>query len=95
MEAEHAHHNGQAIGNERTYGTLSSEASGRRAVTLNAVGQFVEFTMPNRANAILIRYSIPDSADGKGLDTSMDLFVDGHKLKELPLTSRYGWYYGG
>lgn len=51
--------------------------------------------MPNRANSVLIRYSIPDSADGKGLDTSMDLYVDGHKLKELPLTSRYGWYYGG
>ena len=66
VEAEHAHHNGQVIGNERTYGKLSSEASGRRAVQLNAVGQFVEFTMPVRANSIVLRYSIPDSPDGKG-----------------------------
>src|SRR2546425_1053072 len=34
VEAEHAQHNGQIIGNDRTYGKLSSEASQRRAVTL-------------------------------------------------------------
>lgn len=65
VEAEHAHHNGQVIGNDRTYTKLSSEASGRRAVTLSAVGQFVEFTMPVRANSLVLRTSIPDSPDGK------------------------------
>jgi len=74
---------------------LSSEASQRRAVQLNAVGQYVEFTMPIQANSLVVRYSIPDSADGKGLDAPIDLYVNNNKLKTLTFTSRYGWFYGG
>jgi hypothetical protein len=94
VEAEHAHHNGQIIGNDRHYGVLSSEASQRRAVQLNAVGQYVEFTMPIQANSIVVRYSIPDSPDGKGRDAPIDLYVNNNKLKTLILTSRYSWFYG-
>ncbi|MBM6588374.1 hypothetical protein, partial [Streptococcus pneumoniae] len=94
-EAEHAHHNGQIIGNDRTYGQLSSEASQRRAVQLNSVGQYVEFTMPIQANSVVIRYSLPDSSDGKGRDAQIDLYVDNHKFKTLTFTSKYSWYYGG
>lgn len=57
VEAEHANHNGEVIGNDRHYGQLSSEASGRRAVTLNSVGQYVEFTTPIESNSIVVRYS--------------------------------------
>jgi hypothetical protein len=94
VEAEHAHHNGQIIGNDRTYGQLSSEASQRRAVQLNAVGQYVEFTMPIQANSIVVRYSLPDTPDGKGRDAPIDLYVSNNKLKTLTFTSRYSWYYG-
>lgn len=94
VEAEHSHHNGKEIGNNRTFGTLSSEASGRRAVQLSSPGEYVEFTMPIRANSIVVRYSIPDSSDGKGIDTNIDLIVNGQKIKDLPLTSRFSWYYG-
>ncbi len=97
VEAEHSHHNGRVIGNSRTYSKeLSAEASGRRAVQLTAVGQFVEFTLPIRANSIVLRASIPDSADGRGLDATLDVFVDGHKQPHpLAVTSRYSWFYGG
>ena len=95
QEAEHAKHTGKLIGNDRTYGVLSSEASQRRAVTLDAVGQYVEFTMPVKSNSFNVRYSLPDSADGKGLDATMDLYVADKKLKALPMTSRYSWQYGG
>lgn len=95
IEAEHTHHTGTVLKHDRIYGQLQSEASGRRAVTLDKVGQYVEFTLPLQANAMVVRYSIPDSSDGKGLTAPIDLYVNNHKLKELEFTSKYGWYYGG
>ncbi len=94
-EAEYANTNGTLIGPDRTYTHLASEASGRQAVTLDAVGQYVEFTLTKPANAMSLRYSIPDSADGKGRDASLDVQADGTSVKTLPVTSRYSWYYGG
>lgn len=93
-EAEQADTDGTLIGPDHTYLSLPAEASGRRAVTLDAVGEYVEFTLTEAANAMTLRYSIPDSADGTGLDATIDLLVDGAEVQQLPLTSRYGWYYG-
>ncbi len=95
QEAEYAATNGTVIGPERRYGTLPSEASGRQAVTLNSTGQYVEFTLAAPADAMSFRYSLPDTADGRGRTASIDLLVNGSKLKDLPVTSKYGWYYGG
>ena len=60
QEAENAHTNGTVIGPDRTAYTLPAEASGRAAVRLTP-GQYVEFTLPHKANAITVRYSIPDA----------------------------------
>ncbi|MFC9615450.1 discoidin domain-containing protein [Streptomyces sp. NPDC056938] len=95
QEAEYASTNGSSIGPDRIYGTLPSEASGRQAVTLDAVGEYVEFTLTAPANAMSFRYSIPDNAAGTGRDASIDLKVDGNQLKSVPVTSKYSWYYGG
>lgn len=95
QEAEYAATNGTVIGPDRLYGHLPSEASGRQAVTLNAVGQYVEFTLSAPANSIDFRYSLPDSADGRGRDASLDLLVNGSRLKSVDVTSKYSWYYGG
>ncbi|MEV7969101.1 hypothetical protein AB0O34_24380, partial [Sphaerisporangium sp. NPDC088356] len=98
FEAEdtaHATTNGQVIGPDRVYTHLPSEASGRRAVTLGGAGQYVEFTLTKPANAMSVRYSVPDNAAGTGQNTTADLRVNGTHLKDLALTSRYGWYYGG
>ncbi|MBX7269945.1 discoidin domain-containing protein [Micromonospora sp. Llam7] len=94
-EAESAAHNGTRIGPDRRYGTLPSEASGREAVTLDAVGEYVEFTLTAPANAVTFRYSIPDNAAGTGRDASIDLRANGTLVKAVPVTSKYGWYYGG
>ncbi|MFE2736458.1 hypothetical protein [Streptomyces sp. NPDC059349] len=56
QEAENASTNGPSIGPDRIYGTLPSEASGRQAVTLDAVGEYVEFTLTAPANAMSFRY---------------------------------------
>ncbi|MEU8296065.1 discoidin domain-containing protein [Micromonospora sp. NPDC048909] len=94
-EAEEVAHTGTKIGPDRYYGTLPSEASGREAVTLDAVGEYVEFTLTAPANAVTFRYSLPDNAAGTGRDAAIDLRANGTLLKSVPVTSRYGWYYGG
>ncbi|PWR12218.1 mycodextranase, partial [Micromonospora sicca] len=95
QEAEKAVHNGTRIGPDRHYGTLPSEASGREAVTLDAVGEYVEFTLTAPADAVTLRYSLPDNAAGTGRDAALDLRANGSLVKSVPVTSKYGWYYGG
>lgn len=92
-EAENVATTGTVIGPNRTQGTLAAEASGRRAVTLTS-GQYVEFTLTAPANSIVARVSIPDSSNGTGLDGSLAVSVNGAAAGTLPVTSRYGWYYG-
>ncbi|GIF48094.1 ASPM-SPD-2-Hydin domain-containing protein [Asanoa ferruginea] len=95
QEAEKVAHNGTKIGPTRFYGQLPAEASGREAVTLDAVGEYVEFTLTAPANAVTFRYSIPDGPGGAGRDATIDLRANGSLLKTVPVTSKYGWYYGG
>ena len=40
------------------------------------------------------RYSIPDTSNGTGRDASIDVRA-GSEVKAVPVTSKYGWYYGG
>ncbi|MDB5417899.1 MAG: coagulation factor 5/8 type protein [Phenylobacterium sp.] len=93
-EAENGLTNGKVIGPDRTFGALASEASGRRAVRLEGVGGFVDVVLCRPANAVTLRYALPDSADGKGLTAAIALWADGQRLGRLALTSRYGWFYG-
>ncbi|MEU4567958.1 glycosyl hydrolase family 28-related protein [Micromonospora sp. NPDC023956] len=92
QEAEHARTNGTPIGPDRTAYTLASEASGRRAVSL-APGQFVEFTLPAAANAITVRYSIPDAPTGGGITAPLDVSVGKRPVRTMTLTSEYAWLY--
>ncbi|MEV0848087.1 discoidin domain-containing protein [Streptomyces sp. NPDC049954] len=94
LEAEAATTNGQVIGPDRTYTTLPSEASGRSAVRLDAAGEYVEFTLTKPANAVTLRYSVPDNTAGTGITAPVELSSGGSKLKDLDLTSKYGWFYG-
>lgn len=93
-EAENAETNGVRIGPDRTFGALASEASGRRAVRLERPDQYVEFTLAEPADAVTVRYAVPDSPDGRGLDATLSLSADGRRLASLPVTSRHGWFYG-
>ena len=93
-EAESGCYMGTEIGPSRALYTIAAEASGRRAVRLDRRGQYVEFTLARPANAVTVRYAIPDSADGSGLDSTLGIYVRGERLASLPLTSRYSWFYG-
>jgi hypothetical protein len=93
-EAEDAASTGEALGPDRRFGSLAAEASGRRAIKLVRKGQEVTFTLRAPANALTLRYAIPDSADGKGRSSRVAVYVAGQRVAEFPLTSRYGWFYG-
>jgi len=93
-EAENGLTNGEIIGPDRTFTSLAAEASGRRAVRLGAVGGYVEFVLDRPADAVSLRYALPDSADGRGVDGRIAVYADGERLGALALTSRYGWFYG-
>ncbi|MBM2618252.1 right-handed parallel beta-helix repeat-containing protein [Actinoplanes sp. LDG1-06] len=91
QEAERAKTSGTVIGPDRTAYTLPAEASGRSAVRLTP-GQYVEFTLPKAANAITVRYSIPDSATGGGLTAPLTVKAGG-TTRTMTLTSQYSWLY--
>ncbi|GLX66820.1 S-layer homology domain-containing protein [Paenibacillus glycanilyticus] len=93
-EAEHADTTGTLIGPSRAYREMASEASGRQAVSLDETGEYVEFTLTQPANSIVLRYAIPDSADGSGLQETLGLYVNGEFKQKLNLTSKYAWEYG-
>lgn len=95
-EAEDGVHGGgaQLVGPNRTVGDLAGEASGRRAVTLNTTGSFVEFTTRASTNTLVTRFSIPDAPGGGGITASLNVYVDGQFLTPITLSSRYAWLYG-
>ena len=93
-EAENAATNGRIVGPDRTFTTLASEASGRRAVLLEGPGEYVEFTLSAPANAITVRYALPDGPEGKPVDARLGVYAHGKRIADLALTSRYCCYYG-
>ncbi|HEY2041741.1 MAG TPA: glycosyl hydrolase family 28-related protein [Jatrophihabitans sp.] len=92
QEAENASTTGTVIGPDRSAYTLAAEASGRKAVKLTP-GQQVEFALPSAANAITVRYSIPDAPNGGGITAPLDVTVNGGHRKTMRLTSQYAWLY--
>ncbi|SNY57419.1 discoidin domain-containing protein [Paractinoplanes atraurantiacus] len=90
-EAEDGQTGGGAavVGPNRTVGDLAGEASGRKAVTLNQTGAYVQWTTRAATNTVVARFSIPD-----GTTSSVNVYVNGSLNKTLPLTSKYAWLYG-
>ncbi|WP_067495427.1 glycosyl hydrolase family 28-related protein [Actinoplanes sp. TFC3] len=87
QEAENVRHTGTLIGPDRHAYTLPAEASGRQAVKLTP-GQYVEFVLPAAANAITVRYALPDAPGGGGIEAPLS--VNG---RAMTLTSRYSYLY--
>jgi len=92
QEAENAATNGTVILPDRAAYTLPAEASGRRAVKLTP-GQYVEFTLPSAANAITVRYSIPDAPSGGGITAPLEVKTNDQHRRTLTLSSQYAWLY--
>lgn len=82
------------VGPNRNVGDLAGEASGRKAVTLNTTGSFVQFTTKADTNTLVTRFSIPDAPGGGGIHSTLNIYVNGTYAKSIDLTSKYMWLYG-
>ena len=76
------------------FNEIQMEASGGQAVMLTNTGQYVEFTAQAAANAIVVRYCVPDTADGTGTNSTISLYQNTNFVQKLPVTSQYSWRYG-
>src|SRR5260370_8713645 len=74
--------------------TVDMEASGRQCVRLTAAGQYLQFAAQAAANAMVVRYSVPDTANGTGANYTLSLYLNGTFLEKVPMTSMYSWVYG-
>ena len=86
--------NGTVMGPKYAPFLVEMESSRQRCVKLSSAGEYVEFTVAKPANAMVVRYSLPDSEDGKGIDSTLSLYRNGKLLRKLPVTSKYTWRYG-
>jgi len=93
VEAENATYTGTLIGPDRTYTTLPSEASQRLAVQISG-NSYVDFTPKGAYNAIVIRFSIPNTQNGQGQAAVLSVSVNGKATTTLNVTSYYSWVYG-
>lgn len=97
-QAEDGTTNARVIGPSRARydaAAIEAEAIGRKAVRLERTGDFVAIRTTKAANSIVVRVSIPDSPGGGGIDSTLSLYVNGTRVRSLPVTSRYSWVYGG
>ena len=93
-QAEAMKTNGKILGPTYEPYLVETESSGQKCVKLAAAGDYVEFRVTSAANAMVIRYCLPDSPDGGGISSSLRLSRNGRFLRTVPLTSKYTWLYG-
>ncbi|MCX7002686.1 MAG: glycosyl hydrolase family 28-related protein [bacterium] len=93
-EAEDMAGTGTRLGPGYSPHTVEAESSGRQCVKLASPGQYVELTAQQPANALVVRYSMPDAANGGGIDATVSLYTNGIFARKLAVTSTYAWQYG-
>jgi len=71
-------------------GTLSGEASRRAAVTLTGASQYVQWTSLRDANAIVVRFSVPDHTSNQ-----LAVLVNGTRVTTMNVNSDFSWLYSG
>ncbi|MBR3645734.1 MAG: right-handed parallel beta-helix repeat-containing protein, partial [Lachnospiraceae bacterium] len=72
---------------------IASQASERSYVRLPQNGSYAEWTVNQIANGVTMRFTMPDSSDGYGMNGSLDVYVNGTFKKRIDLTSYYMWQY--
>ncbi|MBJ6361710.1 discoidin domain-containing protein [Paenibacillus sp. GCM10012307] len=73
----------------------ASEASGQHYIALPSNGSSLQWTVRQGEGGagVTMRFTMPDSSDGMGLSGALDVYVNGSKVKTVPLTSYYNWQY--
>lgn len=74
--------------------TVEAESAERTCIKLSETGQYVELTAREWANALVVRYSIPDTPAGGGFDSTISVYKNGVFVQKLAVTAKYSWLYG-
>lgn len=72
---------------------IASQASNQSYVNLPEDGAYAEWTMNTSGDGVVMRFTMPDTSNGMGQDGSLDVYVNGEKVKTVDLTSYYMWQY--
>lgn len=72
---------------------LATQASRQSYVSLPSNGSYAEWTVNTTGAGVTMRFTMPDSGDGFGLQGSLDVYVNGRKMKTVNLTSYYMYQY--
>ncbi|MBI5425367.1 MAG: hypothetical protein HZA32_14910 [Opitutae bacterium] len=94
LEVEGMRTSGVVLGPVYAPHRVEMESSGQQCVQLARAGEFVEFTAPRAADALVLRYSLPDAATGGGTTSKLSLTINGRAAGDLALSSRNAWLYG-
>ncbi|POX63597.1 hypothetical protein C3492_10675 [Streptomyces sp. Ru62] len=86
--------NGTRLDASGPHARLVAESAARAVVRLRGPGEYVEFRLAAPADALTLRYSLPDAPTGGGRTGCLAVEVDGEERDRVTLTSRYSWYYG-
>jgi len=84
---------GTVVPPSRALHTPAAEASGRQYVHL-VPGQSLTLAAPVAGSSLVVRYSLPDTADGQGQDGTLEVSLAEAPAPALALTSRLSWDYG-
>jgi hypothetical protein len=93
-EAESAETTAEIVGPSREFTNLATESSNRRYVRLESSSEWVEFTVAEPANGLVLRYSLPDGPTGGGLSAKLNWWINDSLQRPLTVTSRFAWVYG-
>ncbi len=93
-EAENMNTTGTIMGPKYAPYQVETESSGQKCVKLNDKGQYIEFTSSGNDNSMVIRYSLPDSKEGKGKSSTLAIYKNGKFIQRCKISSRYAWLYG-
>jgi len=93
-EAELAATTGERLEPSRHYYSIAAESSARSAVKLTEAADYITFEVQQPANRLTLRYVLPDSEDGSGIEAQYGLQINGEEVATPVLTSEYAWVYG-
>ncbi len=72
---------------------IASEASNQKYVSLPGNGAYVEWTLSAPAQAMNLRFTMPDNTTGTGLTGSLSLYVNTVLVKTISLSSYWAYQY--
>jgi len=77
--------------------SIAAQASSQAYVELSSNGSYVQWkSTQTNVSGVTLRFTLPDSSNGYGQNGTVDVYVNGSKVKTVNLTSYYAWqYFGG